>query len=114
MKDKYTESFEDFYENYQGYENAVEKDEKDYYASSKVSISRDTFTHQQSKINELLERLKECEESLGFYANDKTSWDASKIIPQDREQFGTGVSILIGGKRARLYFKKYEGKNEHQ
>ena len=84
MSDKYTESFE--YECPEG-----------------------DMCPNKEKINELLERLRECEESLGFYA-DKKNWGGTVSIkeqivihPKDHE------SYKYGGKRARDYFAKYSG-----
>jgi hypothetical protein len=103
---KYTESFESYAGSIRG-----------------STTFKDVFNHQQSKISELLERLRECEEALGFYASEH-AWetptypnygrrlatmhdkDVSEIIAK------TGHRWSVGGKRAREYFKKYEGKNE--
>ena len=70
---------------------------------------------------ELLERLKECEEALRFYADD-AKWEAptypnygrrlATIHDKDIAEVvaKTGHRWSVGGKRAREYFKKYEGK----
>lgn len=65
---------------------------------------------QQKEIDELLERLKECEESLGFYADE-----GSYGIDTNHNTGNTFVEEFNGlewqdiGKRAREYFKKYNG-----
>ena len=92
---KYTESFESYAGSIRG-----------------STTFKDVFNHQQSKINELLERLRECEESLGFYADEWTTWcpisNGARIMQDDVEI--TENNRPSGGKRARAYFKKYEGK----
>jgi len=45
-------------------------------------------------------------EGLQFYANGFTTWEGSKIIPQDRECV-EGVLPRIGGKKARKILKKW-------
>lgn len=111
---KYTESFEDWFD--------TEFETKPAsYKLSRYTPTWKTWNHQQSKINELLERLKECEEALKFYASD-TPWEApmypsygrrlATIHDKDVSEFiaKTGHRWNVGGKRAREYFKKYEGK----
>lgn len=110
---KYTESFGKWFNPF---------DEKMGQAS-KVEAIQYTFEHQQSKINELLERLRDAEEALKFYAND-TPWEApmypsygrrlATIHDKDVSEFiaKTGHRWNVGGKRARAYFKKYEGKDD--
>ena len=100
MKDRYTESFENFFKRLfgKGCEYPL------CYVYEHSDLER-VFDDQQSKINELLERLRECEESLGVYAS-MLNWQGGV--------YGTMREIntfYLGGKRAREYFKKYEDKN---
>jgi len=74
-----------------------------------IFMLEEKVREQQKEIDELLERLRECEESLGFYA-DKKNWGGTVSIkeqivihPKDHE------SYKYGGKRARDYFAKYSG-----
>ena len=102
---KYTESFEDWFD--------TEFETKPAsYKLSRYTPTWKTWNHQQSKINELLERLRECEESLGFYADEWTTWcpisNGARIMQDDVEI--TENNRPSGGKRARAYFKNYEGK----
>jgi hypothetical protein len=73
-----------------------------------------------STIISLLDRLKDAEDALKFYA-DKLSWhdDGSNFIDiinsEDTQEFRPErKSVYIGGRRARSYFKKYEGKSNDQ
>lgn len=85
---KYTESFGKWFNPF---------DEKMGQAS-KVEAIQYTFEYQQSKINELLERLRECEESLR-YINDEAAPPMHKF---------TEIELKMVMK-SREYFKKYEG-----
>ena len=99
---KYTESFEDWFD--------TEFETKPAsYKLSRYTPTWKTWNHQQSKINELLERLKECEESLLFYANNKNLHGSKSSIIYERCEVN-GSYCLDLGNRAGLYFKKYEGK----
>lgn len=98
---KYTESFESYAGSIRG-----------------STTFKDVFNHQQSKIDELLKRLTECEDALGFYAEEGNwyweSGDSNKtqnIIEDIDVQYCSIFRDGVGGKRARAYFKKYEGKN---
>ena len=114
---KYTESFESYAGSIRG-----------------STTFKDVFNHQQSKINELLERLgkyekkaqrddkkicdmgielfqvnerlRECEKSLRFY-----KWASLQELEEnDQVQVSNIPNVWANGKHAREYFKKYEGK----
>jgi len=63
-----------------------------------VRMTKDEkIAHQQSKINGLLERLKECEESLRKYSHE-TPWNTCEAY-----------CLHDFGVKAKEYFKKYNG-----
>jgi len=109
MSDKYTESFDDWQCN-----NCGKNNHKHNESCWKCSNINPLF----NRINELLERLRECEETLKFYAY-KGHWQRSSrskyvdsrcaIARSDREYFIVDLKLpdTFGGKRAREYFKKY-------
>lgn len=77
-----------------------------------------------ARIKELELQLKEANEALSWYADEK-NWmttrkdelhEARMTIAQDPDSFGVcsepglaSTLLLIGGKRARAYLKKWEG-----
>lgn len=67
---------------------------------------------QQKEIDELLERLRECEEKLGFYADDD-SYRSKHGGHIQNKNFHSRIGQDCG-KRAREYFKKYEGFNDNK
>lgn len=78
----------------------------------------------EARIKELEAQLKEANEALSWYADEK-NWmtthkdelhEARMTIAQDAESFGVCHSpglvstlLLIGGKRAREYVRKWKG-----
>lgn len=79
-----------------------------------------------ARIKQLEAQLKEANEALSWYADEK-NWmttrkdelhEARMTIVQDPDSFGVysepglaSTLLLIGGKRARAYLKKWEGKS---
>lgn len=78
-----------------------------------------------ARIKQLEAQIKEANEALSWYADEK-NWmtthkdelhEARMTIAQDADSFGVcsepglaSTLLLIGGKRARAYLKKWEGK----
>lgn len=114
MKDKYTESL--YKQDYSDWISDQKLPSHDGYYLTGEDLEF-VYDAQQSKINELLERLRECEESLGFYAEEGNwNWehgDSNKtqdIIEDIDVEYCNIFRDGVGGKLARAYFKKYEGK----
>lgn len=137
MSGKYTESFDDWicesWENCKCCSHVDDKGEGSFiHQQSKINELleenkklKDLFdgnpTHwsnvifdKNKELDRLEERLKECEESLRFYADEKNQ------IPPEYYDTGrpqadfTAPYRIDGGKRAREYFKKYEGLNDNK
>jgi hypothetical protein len=93
--------------------------DKDWIKETLKSVPYDRFTEAlQGRIKNLQSKLELAVEGLRFYAEEGNwyweSGDSNKtqnIIEDIDVQYCSIFRDGVGGKRARAYFKKYEGKN---
>ena len=69
-------------------------------------VTRETYPFRM-RILELEQRLSECEEALGFYADD-TNYSPEYLRQGVAGRHGKQKMFLDGGKKARAYLSKYK------